>query len=204
MFGEMGRRETLVIEARLGDDEAFMQLVEIETPEAFRLCLAVLRQPHDAEYALQEAFVRAWRDLPDLRDVERWPSWFRRIVVSTAIDTSRRKKTHRLVPLAFHEPEPAPDRSAAFAEQDEVGRAMSRLDSKDRALLALRFGHDLELPDVAAALGIPLGTAKSRLHRALGRMRKELENSHELTGHRTASSGEAARIVEPVRTKPGL
>jgi RNA polymerase sigma factor (sigma-70 family) len=199
----MGNRE-LVMDARGGDDLAFMGLVELETPDAFRLSLAILRERHDAEDALQEAFVRAWRELPRLKNPEKWPAWFRRIVVTTAIDTGRRKKTRRLVPLGFHEPEPAPDRSAGLADRDELDRAMTRLGEQDRALLALRFGQDLEVTDVAAALGIPLGTAKSRLHRALGRMRQAMENDDEHTRHRAGSSREAALGSGPSTTKPGI
>ena len=200
----MANRHDLVIAARAGDGDAFMDLVQLETPEAFRLTLAILRQPPDAEDALQEAFVRAWRELPGLRDLERWPAWFRRITVNAAIDTGRRKKAFHIVPLGFHEPPPIADSSAGLADRDEVTRAMGHLDAKDRALLALRFGHDLELPDVAAALGIPLGTAKSRLHRALGRMRKEMESVDELEGHREPASTEARGRVRPAPTKPGL
>jgi RNA polymerase sigma factor (sigma-70 family) len=199
----MGNRE-LVMDARGGDDLAFMGLVELETPDAFRLSLAILRERHDAEDALQEAFVRAWRELPRLKNPEKWPAWFRRIVVTTAIDTGRRKKARRLVPLGFHEPEPAPDRSAGLADRDELDRAMTRLGEQDRALLALRFGQDLEVTDVAAALGIPLGTAKSRLHRALGRMRQAMENDDEHTRHRAGSSREAALGSGPSTTKPGI
>jgi RNA polymerase sigma-70 factor, ECF subfamily len=197
----MANRHDLVIAAREGDDDAFMSLVEIETPEAFRLSLTILRQQHDAEDALQEAFVRAWRDLPRLRDPERWSAWFRRIVVSCAIDTGRRRKSNRIVPLGFHEPAPGADGSARAADRDEVLVAMSCLDASDRALLTLRFGHDLELPDVAAALGIPLGTAKSRLHRVLGRLRKELENSN---GDRRTASPEVADKYSPVEAEPGV
>jgi RNA polymerase sigma factor (sigma-70 family) len=201
---EMANRHDLVIAAKAGDGDAFMDLVHLETPEAFRLSLAILRHPSDAEDALQEAFVLAWRELPGLRDAERWAAWFRRITVNAAIDTGRRKKAFRIVPLAFHEPPPAADASAGFAERDEVSRAMGHLDANDRALLALRFGHDLELPDAAAALGIPLGTAKSRLHRALGRLRKELEKVDELQRHRESPSGETGRRVKSVPTEPGI
>jgi RNA polymerase sigma-70 factor (ECF subfamily) len=197
----MSTLHDLVIAARARDDDAFMSLVSIETPEAFRLSLAILRQHHDAEDALQEAFVRAWRDLPRLRDTERWPAWFRRIVVSCAIDTGRRRKGNRIVPLDFHEPTPASDGSAERADRDEVLVAIGHLDARDRALLALRFGHDLELPDVAAALGIPLGTAKSRLHRALGRLRTQLETSD---GDRRAPSKDAACKYDPVKTESGV
>ena len=181
-----------------------MDLVQLETPDAFRLSLAIMRHYSDAEDALQEAFVRAWRELPRLQDPERWQAWFRRIVVSSAIDTGRRKNARRIVPLGYHEPPPTADGSIGLAARDEVTRAMCHLDANDRALLALRFGHDLELPDVAVALGIPLGTAKSRLHRALGRMRKELESVDELQEHRGSASGETGCRVKPAPTEPRL
>jgi RNA polymerase sigma-70 factor (ECF subfamily) len=200
----MATRHDLVIAARAGDGGAFMDLVQLETPDAFRLSLAILRHHSDAEDALQEAFVRAWRQLPGLRDPERWPAWFRRIIVSSAIDTGRRKKARRIVPLDYHEPPPMADSSAGLAARDEVTRIMGCLDANDRALLALRFGHDLELPDVAAALGIPLGTAKSRLHRALGRMRKELESVDESDESRGSPPGAPRCRVQPTPTEPGL
>jgi hypothetical protein len=71
-MGEMANRHDLVSAARAGEGDAFMELVRIETPEAFRLTLAILRHPADAEDALQEAFVRAWRELPSLRSADRW------------------------------------------------------------------------------------------------------------------------------------
>jgi RNA polymerase sigma-70 factor (ECF subfamily) len=200
----MATRHDLVIAARAGDGDAFMDLVQLETPDAFRLSLAIMRHYFDAEDALQEAFVRAWRELPRLHDPERWQAWFRRIVVSSAIDTGRRKNARRIVPLGYHEPPPAADGSIGLAARDEVTRAMGHLDANDRALMALRFGHDLELPDVAVALGIPLGTAKSRLHRALGRMRKELESVDELQEHREPSSGETGCRVKAAPTEPRL
>jgi len=203
-MAEMANRHDLVIAARAGDGDAFMDLVRLETPDAFRLSLAIVRHHFDAEDALQEAFVRAWRELPQLREPERWPAWFRRIIVSSAIDTGRRKKARRIVPLGLHEPPPAADGSASLAARDEIVRLMGHLDARDRALLALRFGHDLELPDVAAALGIPLGTAKSRLHRTLGRMRKELESVDGLQEDRGSASGEAECRVGPAPTEPGI
>jgi RNA polymerase sigma-70 factor (ECF subfamily) len=198
----MANRHDLVIAAKAGDGDAFMDLVQLETPGAYRLSLTILRHPFDAEDALQDAFVRAWRQLPGLRDVEQWQPWFRRIAVNTAIDIGRRRNALRIVPLGFHEPPPAADGSVGLADRDEIGQAMGHLDANDRALLALRFGQDLELPDVAAALSIPLGTAKSRLHRALGRLRKELESVDELERHRETSSGETEYRVKRAAAEP--
>jgi RNA polymerase sigma-70 factor (ECF subfamily) len=169
-------KRELVIAARGGDRDAFASLVGLESGDAYRLTLSILRNPHDAEDAAQEAFVRAWSELPALRDADAWLPWFRRIAVNSALELNRRRGNgHVTVPLGELEPAPAPDGSGQVAARDQVNRLVGCLDQADRALLVLRFGLDLELPDVAAALGIPLGTAKSWLHRALARLRAELE-----------------------------
>lgn len=160
--------------ARTGDREAFGALVGLETDRAHRLAYAVLRSAPDAEDALQEAFLRAWRDLPMLRDAERWSAWFRRIVVTASLDHARRIRVRRLEPIRVAERAATPDRTDGVVEDDEVLQAVARLRPEDRALIGLRYSVDMTLPDAAEALGSPLGTAKSRLHRALGRLRQEL------------------------------
>jgi RNA polymerase sigma factor (sigma-70 family) len=170
----MPAREELVIAARSGDRQAFASLVESESPAAYRLLLVILRSEADAQDALQDAFIRAWRDLPSLRDPARWSAWFRRLLVRAALDRGRRERSTREVMARLVPSNPTPDPAAAVADRDEILRVVGRLPAEDRALLVLRFGADLELPDVAAALGIPLGTAKSRLHRLLARLRIEL------------------------------
>ena len=169
-------RRDLVTAAQNGDREAFASLVRLESRDAYRLSLAILRNPHDAEDAAQDAFVRAWNELPALRDADAWLPWFRQVTVNSALELNRRRGNgHSMVPLGEFEPSPMPDGSGHIALRDQVNRLVGCLDQADRALLVLRFGLDLELPDVAATLGIPLGTAKSRLHRALARLRVELE-----------------------------
>ena len=172
----METKRNLVTAARDGDREAFASLVRLESRDAYRLALSILRNPHDAEDAAQEAFVRAWRELPSLRDADRWLPWFRRVTVNSALELNRRRGNgHATIALGELEPAPLPDETGHVATRDQVQRLVGCLDQADRALLVLRFGLDLELPDVAAALGIPLGTAKSRLHRALARLRAQLE-----------------------------
>jgi RNA polymerase sigma-70 factor (ECF subfamily) len=174
----MTNRSDLVTAARAGDRHAFAELVELESREAISLCLSILRCQPDAEDAAQEAFVRAWRRLPSLRDADLWGGWFRRLTVTAAIDYHRKRRNGNLIPFDGHEPPPLPDTQHSFASRDEMRGLISRLDVKDQILLVLRFGHDLELPQVAEALGIPVGTAKSRLHRTLARLRAELENGN--------------------------
>ena len=181
----MTNRSDLVTAARGGDRLAFGELVDLESREAIRLCLAILHCQSDAEDAAQEAFVRAWRRLPSLRDADLWGGWFRRLTVTAAIDYHRRRRNGSLVPFDDQEPPPVPDSQHSLAARDEMRGLISRLDAKDQVLLVLRFGHDLELSAVAEALGIPVGTAKSRLHRTLARLRAELEDGD---GHRRPNS----------------
>jgi RNA polymerase sigma-70 factor (ECF subfamily) len=163
-----------VTAAREGDERAFARLVDLESPAAYRLALTIVRTPAEAEDAVQDAFLQAWRGIGSLRDPDRWSPWFRRLLVRCALDRARRRRLVREVDLdlavdvARVEPSPHP------AERLALLAAFGRLDPSDRAVLSLRFFTDLEMQDVADALGIPLGTAKSRLHRALGRLRHRM------------------------------
>ena len=171
--------EEIVTAARRGSRPAFETIVEMETTTAYRLAFAILGSHADAEDAAQDAFVRAWRDLPTLRDPGRWPAWFRRLVVRSALDLAKRRRRRAEITLdpaaqgAFDPP--GPDAIGPAASRHDLLQALARLSADDRALIALRFAADLEVPDVAAALGIPLGTAKSRLHRAMARLRARIE-----------------------------
>jgi RNA polymerase sigma factor (sigma-70 family) len=170
----------LVSAARRGDETAFERLIEAEAPRVYRAILAVVRSPEDAQEVIQDASVRAWRKLPGLRDEARWPAWYRRIAVRQAMDRAgRRERRVREVPIesvpGTADIRLAADPTTAVVERLAVMGALSRLSADDRAILGLRYGADLEVPDVAAALSIPLGTAKSRLHRAIARLAAEIE-----------------------------
>jgi RNA polymerase sigma-70 factor (ECF subfamily) len=162
----------LVIAARLGDEVAFARLIETEAPRIYRAVLAVVRSPEDAQEVMQDASIRAWRQLPGLLEADSWPAWFRRIAVRQALDRVGREGRTRLreISLDSVEREPSLDPSSGWADRAAVMAALQLLPKEDRAVLGLRFGADLAVPDVATALAIPLGTAKSRLHRALGRL----------------------------------
>jgi RNA polymerase sigma-70 factor (ECF subfamily) len=163
--------EELVADAVSGDSTAFAQLLEKEAQGAYRAALAVLGSPESAREAVQEAAIRAWQRLPSLRDPRAWPAWFRRIAVRAALDESRRSYTTREVPMPDELGILQPDPAVAGAEHLSLQVALRGLPPHERALLGLRFGADLTVPDLAAAMGIPLGTAKARLHRALEMLR---------------------------------
>jgi len=169
-------QQELVERARRGDHDAF---AELAGAAIFRLDAAarlILRDPDQAKDAVQETLVRAWRGLPTLRSNDRFDAWLHRLLVRACIDEARRLRRHRLdVELSPIDAPTVDDMTSLMADRDQLERGFGRLDAEARALVVLRYYLDLPLPEVAVALGIPLGTAKSRLHRALQSMRAALD-----------------------------
>lgn len=156
--------------------DAFVALVEAELASLYRLAALVVGNDALAEDLVGDAIERAWRTWPQLRDTQRFRPWITRIVVNACRDELRRRQRVRFVALedqARRSTRP----SDSIDERDAIARAFASLDADERAVAILRLDLDLALPEVARRLGIPLGTAKSRLHRALGRMRAELSRT---------------------------
>jgi RNA polymerase sigma-70 factor (ECF subfamily) len=173
--GEMQRE--LVERAGRGDHDAFAELVNAAI---FRLDAAarlILKDPDLAKDAVQEALVRAWRDLPTLRNTDRFEAWLNRLLVHSCIDEARRRQRRRIDQsvTALDTPDASGDFTASTVRRDELERGFSRLAPEQRALVVLHHYLDQPLPEVALALGLPLGTAKSRLHRALGLLRAAID-----------------------------
>jgi RNA polymerase sigma-70 factor (ECF subfamily) len=173
---EGGMQRELVDRARRGDHDAFATLVHAVLPRLDAVARLILHGPDRAEDAVQEALVRAWRDLPTLRDPDRFDAWLHRLLVRSCMDEARRSRRHRtsITWSPAHEPV-AVDTAGSILDRDQLDRGFRRLSPEDRALIVLHHYLDLPLPDVAAIAGVPLGTAKSRLHRALARMRASLD-----------------------------
>lgn len=156
----------LVERAQGGDHDAFASLAGAAI---FRLDAAarlILRDPDEAKDAVQETLVRAWRDLPTLRSPDRFDAWLHRLLVRSCVDEARRLRRHRLdVQLTQVDSPHVPDGASSTEQRDEIERGFRRLDTQQRAVVVLHHYLDLPLPEVANALGIPLGTAKSRLSR---------------------------------------
>lgn len=166
-------QRTLVERARHGDHDAFADLVRASVARLDAAARLILRDRELAADAVQEAFIRAWRNLPGLRDPERFDAWLHRLLVRSCIDTLRRRRVRPIeVELQpFHDHAVAVDSESGFVDRELIDDALRRLDPKWRAVVVLHYFLGMPLPDAAAALGIPLGTAKSRLHRSLGLMR---------------------------------
>jgi RNA polymerase sigma-70 factor (ECF subfamily) len=128
-----------------------------------------------AEDALQNALVLAWRRLPKLRDPDRFEAWVHRILVHACYDESNRARPWRtlVTVLPMEHPGTSNDISSV-ADRDELERAFHRLTVEQRAVFVLHHYIGLPLVEVAEVLGIPAGTARSRLHYAIVGLRQAL------------------------------
>jgi RNA polymerase sigma-70 factor (ECF subfamily) len=165
----------LVEQARRGDREAFTVLVHQVSDSLYAVAQRILRDPGLAEDALQNALVLAWRRIPKLREPDRFEAWIHRILVHACYDESRRARPWaaqvRVLPM---DGPSTPDGSAAVADRDELERAFRRLSVEQRAVFVLHHYLGLPLVEVAELLGVPAGTARSRLHYALAGLRDAL------------------------------
>jgi RNA polymerase sigma factor (sigma-70 family) len=165
-------QRSLIERARRGDHDAFAELARAAVVRLDRAARLIVRDPELARDAVQDALIRAWRDLPGLREPDRFDAWLHRLTVNACLDQARRRR-RRVVEVELdplHDP-PVADAAASTAVRDEVDRVLRRLDERGRAIVVLHYYVGLPLPEVAGTLGIPVGTVKSRLHRALEDMR---------------------------------
>ena len=164
----------LVDRAKRGDREAFGLLAACAVDRLYAIARAILRDAELAEDAAQDALIRAWRDLPSLRDVERFDAWLHRIVVRSCTDIGRRHRRWKTEVTVMNAEPAEPDRSADLADRDQLERGLRRLSDAQRTILALHFYVGLSPAETADVLEIPVGTAKSRLHYAIDALRAEL------------------------------
>jgi RNA polymerase sigma-70 factor (ECF subfamily) len=165
----------LVEQAQRGDRDAFAVLASATIDRLYAIARITLRDQDRAEDAVQETLVRCWRDLPSLREPERFEAWQRRTLMHAIADEFRRGRRYEAQVRVLHAEPVDGDAAAALADRDELDRGFRRLSPEHRAILVLRHFQGLTLPEIADALGIPEGTAKSRLHYATEAMRVALE-----------------------------
>jgi RNA polymerase sigma-70 factor (ECF subfamily) len=166
----------LVEQAQRGDREAFAILARTRGDMLFGIARRILREVDLAEDAVQQALVIAWRELPRLRDPDRFDVWLQRTLVHACYAEARRKRawiaTIRTLPV---DGPAGPDELAAMIDRDEVERGFRRLPPDQRAILVLHHYMGLDSTQIGAVLDIPAGTARSRLHYAHRAMRALLE-----------------------------
>lgn len=177
----------LVELARDGDIPAYEELVARYQGIAYRVAWLVTRQAGEAEDAVQEAFVKAYYALPKFRRGAPFRPWLLRIAANEArnrVRSSRRREGLALRAAVADPGGAALSPEAAALEREEalaLMRALERLREPDRLVIAYRYLCELSETEMADALGVRPGTVKSRLSRALGRLRTELEASGEVT-----------------------
>jgi RNA polymerase sigma-70 factor (ECF subfamily) len=159
----------------------FDRLVAHELDGAYRLAAVILGDALEAEDAVHDAAVAAWRSFGSLRDPARFDAWFGRILINGCRDRLRRRHRTPIVDLGavvelLADDRKAADMPAGAAERNQIARALARLDPDHRVVLVLRFWLDCSVATIAERLEIPLGTAKSRLHHAQRRLRQALDD----------------------------
>jgi RNA polymerase sigma-70 factor (ECF subfamily) len=168
-------RDTLLVEqAARGDAAAFDALIRPRLDRLFRMAVAILRSEADARDAVQDACVHAWRQLPRLRDVDRFDAWLAQILVNGCRTQLRRRRRIHVREIDVAEM-PADDTDPAMsvandaesvAEVESIQRAFGRLDPATRSLLVLHYVEERPLAEIAAVMQAPVGTIKWRLSNA--------------------------------------
>ena len=162
----------LVERAQRGDHEAFDALATAAYHRLYAIARRILRDGYAAEDAVQDALVRAWRDLRSLRDRDRFDAWLHRLLVHACQDQVRRRRRRPFEVSVLPIDQPTvEDRLSQLVDRDEPERAFLRLPVEQRAALVLTHYIGLPAAEVASILGVPVGTVYSRLHNGARMMR---------------------------------
>lgn len=171
----------LVERASRGDREAFTSLAASHVDRCYALAYRILRDPHRAQDATQQAMLGAWRDLRSLRDPERFEAWLYRLVVHASyVEARGERRWMARVRVISTELPLSPDVARSVADRDELETAFRRLSPEQRAVVVLHHHLGYPLTEIAATLGIPEGTARSRLHYAVRQLRAALDEGSTL------------------------
>lgn len=188
----------LVTRAQRGDQAAFAEIAAATYGRLHSLAYGILRDRALAEDAVQQAMLDAWRNLPKLRDPARFEAWTYRLTVNACYAESKRNKRWLPNMPIDSPPEPvAPDEIGPVAERELLDRGFRQLSVDQRAVLVLRHLVGLPLEEVAAALAIPPGTARSRLYRALQTMRASIDADTRASVSGSAAMNEVSQEAAP-------
>jgi RNA polymerase sigma-70 factor (ECF subfamily) len=166
----------LVDRAKKGDKQAFDALARMVGDRCMAIACRILRDTDLAEDAVQSALITAWRELRSLRNSDRFEPWLHRILANACYAEARHRRRWSsaigVLPVELGE---SRDETLTVDIRDQLERAFRRLTAEQRAVLVFHFYVGLPVPEVADRLGIPLGTAKSRIHHATSALRASLE-----------------------------
>jgi RNA polymerase sigma-70 factor (ECF subfamily) len=169
----------LVRRAQAGSETAFAQLIDERRHRLYRTAWAILRSDADAFDAAQDACVAAWRELPRLRDPERFDAWLTRSLVNRCRTMLRSRSRTSVHEIAI---DPAGDRGPSWdgglgpghADSDAIQRAYARLSADERTYLTLHYVEERPIAEIARLVGAPTGTVKWRLSRARAALERQL------------------------------
>lgn len=167
-------QRALVERAMAGDHEAFSELVRRSSAKLFAVAVLILRDRTRAEDATQEALVAAWRDIAALRDPDRFEAWLHRVLVRECHRQAKRERRRIEVEGQVRPLGEGGDPGHELALRDELRRGFARLPVDQRTVLVLHHYAGYSFPEIAEALDLPVGTVKSRIHRATNAMRAAL------------------------------
>jgi RNA polymerase sigma-70 factor (ECF subfamily) len=170
--------ETLVIKAVKGDPTAFIKLSKQYQGLMYKTAYGMLGNEHDAADAVQEALLKSYRDISKLRDPQQFKNWLCRILVNRCIDIIRQRQRTTPVEQVW-----IPDTVEHNSDiKIDISKAVAELDEQHRVVIILRFFQDMTINDIADVLNCPAGTVKSRLYRALQKMKAKLKFDNKLGG----------------------
>ena len=169
-------------DANVARRTTFLGLARPGLDRAYRLAGLLLADAPEAEDAVQDALVVAWQSFGSLRETDRFGAWFDRILVNGCRDRLRRRNVVRFIPMDAALDPAGRDPFQSFIERDALLAGLGRLTADERIVVVLRFWADLPLDAIANRLGWPLGTVKSRLHRALQRLHDTLASDPQEAG----------------------
>jgi RNA polymerase sigma factor (sigma-70 family) len=162
--------------ARNGDHEAFSAIAVELSDRLFGVAHRILRNFDSASDALQVALVRMWRDLPGLRDPDLIESWAFRVLVNACKDELRSSRRLSVEVRALRgDASSITDSANSVADRETIERAFRKLPADQRAVIVLQYYRQLTLPEIAVALGLPVGTVRSRAHYAKQSLRAAIE-----------------------------
>ena len=194
----MKDQENIIARARRGDADAFEQLVVAYRDQVFRLALRMCGSEADADEVAQEAFLSAWKALPNFRGESQFSTWLYQLTTHAAIDLKRQIAADDITEVSAADPAPSPQQQAEQSEQREIVRdAILQLAPEQREVVVLRFMEELSYEEIGAVLKLPSGTVKSRLNRAKAQLKEILSKSGNLFGAgsviHTETKGKEAR-----------
>lgn len=166
----------LVERAQRGDRDAYDALARASATRLYLTAHRIVRDTDQAEDAVQQTLIAMWRELPSLRDADRFEAWTYRLVVRFCLADSRRARRAGVREITIHDATPARgDDMATVDQRDQLRRALAALSLEHRTVVVLHHYAGLPLGEIAEILGVPYGTVGSRLHHATRALRANLD-----------------------------